>query len=75
MSSKDTEQSASESSRQAELATNDGDQLGACIYLTPADLRALDIDPDHADAITYDVDADTEQLEITVAAETAGDQQ
>jgi|GEM_PF-2661644 len=63
--------SPSEDTRRAELSTHDDDTLGACLYLTPEDLRDLDVDPETADAIEFHVD-DTGRL-VVDAIDTEGD--
>lgn len=47
---------SSEAAREAEIATAGDAGHGACLYLTAADLDALGINPEHADAVTYHVD-------------------
>lgn len=55
---RDTDQDAgTKSSREAEIATGDqGKPLGVCIFLTPADLDALDIDSEEAERLGYIVE-------------------
>lgn len=42
-------------SRRAEVTTQGDDPLGACLYLTPEDLRDLGIDPETTDAVEFHV--------------------
>ena len=51
-------------SREAEIATgDDGEPLGACIYLTPANLEAMGVNPTEAEYLSYVVE--DAQLHIT----------
>lgn len=65
----DSAAETSDQSRRATVSTEDGSALGVCLYLTPADLRALGIDPECTDAISYEIDAETGQLTIRDAAD------
>lgn len=53
-----------DNSRVAAVGESDSDPVGVCIYLTPADLRHLDVDPSEADEVTYSIDPTTEQLTV-----------
>jgi hypothetical protein len=48
----------------AELNSYKNGATGACIYLSPTDLRELGVDPTVA-SLTYWVDSETQQLRIT----------
>jgi hypothetical protein len=54
--------------RQVEVATQDGEPLGACLYLSPEDLHDLGIDPSSAEQLTFAVDPNTGHLVIEAAA-------
>lgn len=54
--------------RKAEIATgDDGEPLGACIYLTQADLKAMGVNPTEAEYLSYVVE--DAQLSITESEE------
>lgn len=55
---------ATTAGRRAEVAAREGEALGACLYLTAAELAALDVDVKEAEEIAYEVDEDTRQLQI-----------
>jgi len=59
-----SEQNTSDGEREAEIATAGDTPLGACVYLTPDQLRALGIDPEDTDAVGYEVDEDAQRLII-----------
>ena len=52
-------------SRQAKLpATEDGDRLGVCLYLTPTELAALDVSVDEIEELTYTIDTDAGRIKL-----------
>lgn len=52
-------------SRRAELPiTDDGDPLGVCLYLTPAELETLGISLSEVEELTYTIDAETELISV-----------
>lgn len=53
-----------ETPRYARVATHDGDQLGVCLFLTIADLQALNIEikENSSTLLEYRVDQTTSQL-------------
>lgn len=57
--------------RKAKVDTYQDKSIGACLYLTPEDLRDLDVDPETADTIEFHVD-DTGRL-VVDAIDTEGD--
>lgn len=50
--------------REAEVTTTDEHPSGACLYLTPDELRALGVDPEEADSLTYTVDEETGSIAV-----------
>lgn len=55
--------------REAKIASQENDQIGVCLYLSPADLELLGVDIGDAKSISYTIDSETGQLRVESAAE------